>query len=123
LKIILLLFCSFLIFSCRIDDDVTARIIWPQSIKQITVSGKTINLTVVCQIPTPCYDYYNYNETSDNKHYYIKFFAKHDKQNVCPQVISSLDASYQKTVPQPGEYTFHFIRTDSTSLDTMIVIR
>jgi len=121
LKIILLLF-SFLIFSCKIDDDVTARIIWPQSIKQVTVSGKTISFIVICQVPTPCYDYYNYNETNDNGQYIIKFYAKQDAQNICPQVVSSLDVYYKKTVPQNGAYTFHFLRNDSTSLDTTIVI-
>ncbi len=121
-KIILALFLLSLLSSCNMDDNIETALIWPDSLKEVSVSGRTVNFTVTCRIPTPCYDFDKYNEEQEGNHYFISFFAKHDKQRVCPQVVSSLDAYYKKTLPQGGEYVFHFMHKDSTSLDTVIVI-
>ena len=123
LKSILSVFLSFLVISCNETDDVTPVVIRADSVKEVTVSGITVDFIVTCMIPTPCYDYYNYEETADGMHYFIKFIAKHDGQSICPQVISSLDAPYKVIVPKDGEYIFHFFQNDTTSLDTTIVIQ
>ena len=122
LKIVSTLFLISLLSSCNMDNNIETALIWPDSLKEVSVSGRTVNFTVTCRIPTPCYDFDKYKEKQEGNHYFISFFAKHDKQRVCPQVVSSLNAYYKKTLHQDGEYVFHFMRKDSTSLDTVIVI-
>ena len=123
LKRCLSVFLFFLLVSCNEMDDVTPVVIRADSVKELTITGRTVDFIVTCMIPTPCYDYYNYEETADGMHYFVKFFAKHDRQTTCPQVISYIEAGYKVIVPKSGEYIFHFSQNDTTSLDTAIVIQ
>ncbi len=118
---ILFLFC---LIGCSVfEEDKKTRIIPAESVKEITISGRSVNFNVSCRIPTPCWEFYKYEETVDETYYFIKFFAKITDQAVCPQVVSSLDAYYKVNVLKNGEYIFHFFQNDTTGLDTIIVIQ
>jgi hypothetical protein len=113
------------IFGPPKDDQFIVKRVYPHAIENTAVQGLNIAFQVVCVVGDPCW-FPSHNEfaTKNNgQDIYVSVYAKRDKKAVCPQVISIIKPIVKYSVKTVGEYRFHFWKSDTTTMDTTIVVR
>ncbi len=103
----------------KLPDSVAVPV---DSIKSISITGKTVSAVVWCTVPTPCWGFVRTDQTVSGNNVHLKIFARNTTNDPCIQVLGSIEAPVRVTVPSAGSYTFRFWRYNNTTLDTTIAI-
>jgi len=91
------------------------------SIKSATIVGKTVQFTVVCWVPEPCWRYARSNVKFFGQFVAIGVYVQRTTSEQCAQVLTSIDVPVNITVPSAGTYTFQFTRLETTADTTMTI--
>jgi hypothetical protein len=78
---------------------------------------------IASYLNTPCYSYSHAEVKYEGTNIFVGFFQKSDGQVACPDVVVDTEILWSFRPRLRGEYTFHFRRSDSTSLDTTLTFR
>ena len=91
------------------------------SIDSMAVDNDEVRLGVTVQLPSPCYQYDHRNVFIQRNDIDIVIYGRR-ANTTCAQVVTSkaLDIGFEK--PGPGTYKLHFRGTDSTTLDTTLIV-
>lgn len=116
----LILGCSLFTEEERID--YIEAVVSVDSIRVEKIVDKGVGFTAFCTVSDPCWEFWKYDKDIIEFDVYIKIYARRDSRLFCPQVIWSIEVPLFVRVGSFGRYHFHFWQTDSSSLDTTIVI-
>ena len=91
------------------------------SIDSIAIQSDEVRLGVTVRLPSPCYQYNHRNVFIHRNDIDVVIYGRRANRT-CAQVVTStrLDIGFEK--PRPGTYKLHFRGTDSTSMDTTLVV-
>jgi hypothetical protein len=81
----------------------------------------TIDFSIHIYCGSMCWNGYYFEKTKINNDIYLNLFVTSDG-NPCPAVCVNRSFPYKYRVLFPGTYTFHFMKNDSTSIDTTITL-
>jgi hypothetical protein len=124
-----LVFTSMLVFimsGCLIDSGRDLPIPIPLAVDSLQVisnnGNNIIAFSVACTVPDPCWAFVTKNESLTKPNAFVQMIGKRATTDPCPQVLSTIKAAVDVYLPSSGTWTFHFWRSDTSSLDTAIVI-
>lgn len=117
------LFLTVLISACSIFKDDEIRRPFPvDSISVNSVSNLKANFTAVSFCGSYCWKETYFEKSISGGDVFIKTFAVLDGSTVCPQVCVEYQTPIDISLPTSGSYTFHFWKSDTSSIDTTIVL-
>lgn len=93
-----------------------------ESIKSLSVNGRTISATVVYLTPESCWGFVRADHSISGPTITVTVFARRLTNNPCLQVLTPVDAPLSLIVPGPGTYTLKFWRQPDGSLDTTVTV-
>jgi len=85
-------------------------------------AGRTITFSVTCSWPDGCGRYSHFTARQQGNEYTVQIFGGRTAAAVCPAVVIHFIAPVEIKVPAPGAYDFHFWQSDTTSIDTSLVV-
>ncbi|MDZ7715338.1 MAG: hypothetical protein U5J95_03915 [Balneolaceae bacterium] len=121
-KLIILL---FLVAACNADPSGNLpdpEPIQTEQLKNITIDGLNVSFETINTIPEPCWELADYESSISNSEVVITIFGQRTTTDPCMQVVSSLEANVEITLPQNGTYTFKFFRYEGETLDTTLTV-
>lgn len=122
MKIIFFLLLTILISSCSSFEDEEERHSIPiDSISVNSISNLTVNFTATIFCGSYCWKETYFEKSISGSDVFIKTFAVSDGSSVCPQVCVEYQTPINISLPSSGSYTFHFWKSDTSSIDTTIV--
>ena|GEM_PF-2722296 len=126
--LILLFLLAFIFFNCSIFDHGTEWVyytMYPHAILNVDSGGigRKVYFELASAFNSSCDEFSHAVVREENKDYLVKFFQRHKRDARCLTVMIDTQIRWSFTPLSPGEYRFHFWQSDSTSLDTTIVIR
>lgn len=97
----------------------------PHSVLSIESGGvrTPIVFKISSSLNTPCNEYSHSDIDQDNFDISVKFYQKSEKSIRCTAVMVDTVIHWGFMPESAGEYRFHFWKSDSTSLDTAVVVR
>lgn len=116
------LLLTVLISACSVFEDDEIR--QPIPIDSISVNSTvnlTANFTAVSFCGSYCWKETYFEKSISGSDVFIKTFAVSDGSTVCPQVCIEYQTPINLSLPSSGSYTFHFWKSDTSSIDTTIV--
>jgi len=125
--IFLLILFSIIIGSCDIlSSDWSYAPMRATEILSITDSVRyrqPIEFEIKSAFNTPCYEYGSMLVDRSGFEIDIGFIQKmHKRYSACATVLVPYEINESLVLSTPGQYIFHFIQTDSTTIDTMITV-
>ncbi len=116
------------ISGCSLFEDNHGRGIRPMypvsvSIEQTGSPDHLITFTIESNLNDGCSLYSHATTIRDGYDVYIGLFQKRDSQLYCTDAIVRTTVICNYNPPAGGDYKFHFWRSDSTSLDTVVMVR
>ena len=93
-----------------------------QRIVSVDVDQKTVQFTVITSFPTPCYSFDTMDVVFDEDKILASVFAKLTTTDPCITMISEEEVTSEITVEASGQYLLSFWKSESQSVDTLIVI-
>lgn len=123
MKIFLIILMTTILSSCSLfeEDDIT-RQIPVDSISVNSTSGLRGNFTALIACGSMCWKETYFEGSVSDDDVFIKTFAVTDGSAVCPAVCVETEIPISIKLQVPGSYTFHFWKSDSTSIDTTLNI-
>jgi len=114
---------ALVISSCSVfeEDDIT-RTIPVDSVFVNNTSNLTAEFTAKIYCGSYCWKNTCFEKSIDGNNVFIKTFAVTDGSAVCPAVCVETEIPISILLMIPGSYTFHFWKSDSTSIDTTLNI-
>jgi hypothetical protein len=86
--------------------------------------GQIITYEVKSYLPNSCWKYSHIGLSSSDFDVYVTLYMKRDpRDQICLDVITPVDIEGNFLPEVEGEYTFHFWRSDTSSLDTNVIVR
>lgn len=70
-----------------------------------------------------CSEFSHVESASENNYRFVKFYQKRERDRYCTTEMVDTEIIWIADGLSPGQYKFHFWRSDSTSLDTTIVLQ
>ena len=123
MKKIFFLLLTVLISACSsFEDDEIRQPIPVDSISVNSISNLKANFTAVIFCGSYCWKETYFEKSISGSDVFIKTFAVSDGSTVCPQVCVEYQTSINISLPTSGRYTFHFWKSDTSSIDTTIVL-
>lgn len=124
---ILIAFCLMILFrpACSENSDVVENnpIKTPvHEILSLEIENKTVRFTVVSSFPTPCYDFEKIDFNVADNTIDAAVFARLTTNDPCITMISQEEISSEITLELSGEYRLRFWKSDTQTLDTLIVV-
>ncbi|HRN27943.1 MAG: hypothetical protein IT276_05230 [Ignavibacteriaceae bacterium] len=121
MKTILAFLLTALISACSIFDDGD-ELRRPIPVDSISVNSTSLNAeftaTIFCG--SYCWKSTYFEKSISGGDVFIKTFAVSDGSSVCPDVCVEYQTPINVPLPMSGNYTFHFWRSDTSSIDTTI---
>lgn len=114
---------AFFLTACVNDSNITVSKIPSVKFKRVIVTDGLASFAVICGVSCPSYVYYNYENKIVDEEYLVSFYARLDGQDVCPAVGYTIEVPFVVFIPDPGTYKFHFWQSDTTTLDTTLIIQ
>jgi len=93
------------------------------SIKSISMEGRTVSFIVSCPVPTLCYVFARSDYSISGQSVAVTVYVRSRDDYPCPQVIWSMEAPATVVVPSSGSYTFRFWRYGGQTLDTTLTFQ
>jgi hypothetical protein len=123
MKIFSILLLVTTLSSCSVfeEDDIT-RPIPVDSISVKNILSLTADFTASNFCGSMCWAKTYFEKTINGNNVYIKTFAVVDGSKICPDVCVYAETPVSISLPSAGSYVFHFWRSDSTSIDTTLII-
>ena len=124
----LIFFIPFLLLitNCNLfkDRDWMIRPAYPYEviIPDTVQLGQDISFEVICEVGNPCYLFSHLDINSQDYDVFVKIYAKIDPHAICICVVDSIKATGSFKPTSEGNYYFHFWQSDSSSLDTTVVV-
>jgi len=104
------------------EEDEITRPIPVDSIVVNTISNLTADFTAIIFCGSYCWKNTYFEKSINGNDVFIKTFAVLDRSSVCPAVCVEKETPINIQLFTPGGYTFHFWKSDTSSIDTMIVL-
>ena len=102
------------------ENDITHPI--PvDSISVNNTSSLTADFTAKIYCGSYCWKNTCFEKSINGNNVFIKTFAVSDESSVCPAVCVEYQIPINITLPVSGSYTFHFWKSDTSSIDTTII--
>ena len=122
MKLLLFLIAVLFVSACSVFEDDEIRRPFPvDSISVNSISNLTANFTAVSFCGSYCWKETYFEKSISGSDVFIKTFAVSDGSAVCPQVCVEHQTSIIISLPGSGSYTFHFWKSDTSSIDTTLV--
>ncbi len=86
-------------------------------------AGTEMSFEIASFLNTPCHKYSHADVKQDNFDIFVEFYQKQKREAICTQVIVDTRINWSINMRSPGEYRFHFWQSDSTSLDTIVIVQ
>ena len=118
--LIMLLFIGCLTDSGETLPDLT--LLAANSIKSVTVSGRSVAFKVGCTLPQPCYTVVRTDHAIDGTDVSLTILGRRTTDDPCLEVLVNIDTEASIIVPSAGSYTFRFWRYDEKTIDTTLSI-
>ncbi len=122
MKITFFILLITLFSACSMLDD--EKIKNPFPLDSISVNSTSLNAeftgTIFCG--SYCWKSTYFVKNIKDGDVFIKTFAVSDGADVCPAVCVEYQIPINITLPVSGSYTFHFWKSDTSSIDTTITI-
>jgi len=93
------------------------------SIKSISIQGRTVSFIVSCPVPTLCFVFVGSDYSISGQSVAVTVYVRSRDDYPCPQVIWSMEAPATVVVPSSGSYTFQFWRYGGQTLDTTLTFQ
>ena len=123
MKTITYLFLSIILFSCTIfEDDEIKRPIPVDSISVNNITNLSVDFTASIFCGSLCWKNTYFEKRISGSEVFIKTFAVLDGSSVCPAVCVDYQTPINISLISAGSYTFHFWRSDTSSMDTTLFI-
>ena len=128
LAISILAAAAILLSNCSwISDDTKwdYHPMYPGEIANIESGGTPGQITFVIEsfFSSGCDQFSHAEYIRENHSYYVRFFQKRPIGVACTDAVVDTQISWRITRLSQGENIFRFWRSDSTSLDTIIIIQ
>ncbi|MEO8230881.1 MAG: hypothetical protein ABI638_01270 [Ignavibacteriota bacterium] len=122
MKKIFFLLLTVLISACSSFEKEEHRPpITVDSVSVNSVSNLTANFTAIIFCGSYCWEKTYFEKSISGSDIFIKTFAVSDGSTVCPQVCVEYQTPINISLPSSGSYTFHFWKSDTSSIDTTII--
>jgi hypothetical protein len=83
-----------------------------------------INFTVTSTFGDDCWEFSRFSVIPSGSDVYVTPYAKHlVKRLICATVMTDVSGEGRFTPRIPGEYRFHFWRSDTLSLDYTVIVQ
>lgn len=123
MRVIVILLMGLVIASCsEFEDDEITTTIPIETFSVQNRSNLTIEFTASNSCGSMCWKRTYFEKTINGNEVIIKAYAVADGSTVCPAVCVSVDIPVSITLPAPGNYNFHFWKSDTSGVDTTILI-
>ncbi len=123
MKKIFFLLLAVLVSACSIfEDNEMRRPISVDSISVNSISNLTANFTATNFCGSYCWEKTYFEKSISGRDVFIKTFAVSDGSTVCPDVCVEYQTPINISLPSSGSYTFHFWKSDTSSIDTTLIV-
>lgn len=123
MKKIAFFFLMLIISSCSLfEEDDIIHTIPVDSVFVNNTSNLTVEFTAKIYCGSMCWKETYYKSSTNGNDVYIKTFAVTDGSAVCPAVCVETEIQISIKLLVPGNYTFHFWRSDTSSIDTTLIL-
>jgi hypothetical protein len=89
-------------------------------IDSIITSDSLVTFNLQVQTPDPCWKFARFEIQKKARETFVTVIARRKKDDVCIQIIGSMDVSIPVEISRPGKYTCRFWRQNAATLDTTI---
>jgi hypothetical protein len=123
-----LIIVSVLFAGCSLfphDSDYEYYTMYPQEVAAADHGGigDDISFEIESAFNSSCGEYSHAEIRRSNFDLFVKFYQRRKRETVCATVMVPTRIRWRYNPVTAGEYRFHFWRSDSTSLDTTILVR
>jgi hypothetical protein len=84
--------------------------------------GQECDYIIHGALPDPCCWYFRYSQLSNANSIEIKVFIKEDLNKICADVVVPIEIPGQLTLAERGIYNLHFWRSDTETLDRILIV-
>jgi hypothetical protein len=117
------MFFAIILSSCTIfEDDEITRQIPVDSISVNNISNLSVDFTASIFCGSMCWKNTYFEKRISGSDVFIKTFAVSDESSVCPAVCVDYQTTINISLISAGSYTFHFWRSDTSSIDTTLIL-
>lgn len=85
--------------------------------------GQSISFEIESAFNSSCGEYSHAEIRKSDFDLFVKFYQREKRETICATVMVPTQIHWRFNPITAGEYNFHFWRSDSTSLDTTIIIQ
>ena len=122
MKQIIFLFLATIISACSsFEDEEIIRPIPVDSIFVNSISSHSVHFTTTIFCGSMCWKNTYFKKRIVGEDVFLKTFAVLDGSSVCPAVCVEVETPINIILQSTGSYTFHFWKSDTSSIDTTIV--
>ena len=123
MKTIIHLFLLIILSSCTIfEDDEIKRQIPVDSISVNNISNLSVDFTASIFCGSLCWKNTYFEKKISGSDVFIKTFAISDGSSACPDVCVDYQTPIHISLLSAGSYTFHFWQSDTSNIDTTIIV-
>ncbi len=123
MKIISIILLTTILSSCSVfEDDDIIRPVPMDSVFVNNTSNLTADFTAKIYCGSYCWKKTYFEKSINSNNVFIKTFAVLDESSVCPAVCVEYQIPINITLPVSGSYTFHFWKSDTSSIDTTLIL-
>ena len=123
MKTIAHLFFAIILSSCtNFEEDEIKRPIPVDSISVNNITNLSVDFTASIFCGSLCWKNTYFEKRISGSEVFIKTFAVLDGSSVCPAVCVDYQTPINISLISAGSYTFHFWRSDTSSIDTTLFI-
>ena len=123
MKQLFFLLMALVLSSCSLfeEDDITSPI--PvDSVFVNNTSNLTVDFTAKIYCGSYCWKKTYFEKSINGNNVFITTFAVSDGSSVCPAVCIEYQIPISIVLPVSGSYTFHFWKSDTSSIDTTLIL-
>lgn len=118
-----IIFLLIIFSSCTMfEEDEIIHPIPTDSISVNNTSNLTADITATIFCGSYCWKNTYFEKNINGNNVFIKTFVVSDESTVCPAVCIEYQTPISITLPVSGSYTFHFWRSDTSSIDTTLIL-
>ena len=122
MKIFSIILMTTILSSCSVfDDDDITRPVPVDSVFVNNTSNLSADFTAKIYCGSYCWKNTYFEKSINGNNVFIKTFAVSDESSVCPAVCVEYQIPINITLRVSGSYTFHFWKSDTSSIDTTII--
>jgi hypothetical protein len=123
MKQIIFFLLVFILSSCsEFETDEITRPIPIDSVSINNISNLNVNFTAITYYGSLCWKSTYFEKRIIGSDVFIKTFAVLDRSSACPAVCVEVKTPVKIILQSSGQFTFHFWKSDTTSVDTILIL-